>query len=226
MPRPTLPHDARGIEGENFVLQFLADKIVFVPRSGAEREHYTFHAGSKSGVFDLHETQMSSGCSAQHRTLFAMRREDIPPALELLRPLLSELLSLLRPLRLGWLKHRDIGIARGIDLISDLDIAAATRKRKGRLAIDPKLYEAHIFVPEFLEEIYDFPSGTFALFRRQSRIGIGFKATRADGDVCLSWVKLSDLMRFGHDWQKKVMSTLQTLAIPSERYPDFPFLRR
>jgi hypothetical protein len=137
---------------------------------------------------------MSKGCSAQHRTLFAMRREDIPPALELLRPLLSELLSLLRPLRLGWLKHRDIGIARGIDLISDLDIAAATRKRKGRLAIDPQLYEAHIFVPEFLEEIYDFPNGTFALFRRQRRIGVGFKATRADGDVCLSWVKLSDLM--------------------------------
>jgi hypothetical protein len=226
MLRPTLPHGARGIECENFALQFLSDKILFVPRSGAEGEHYTLHAGSNSGILDLHETQMSSGHSEQHRTLFAIRRANIPAALEAIRPLLSELLALLRPLRLGWLKHRGIGIARGIDLISDEDIAAAMRKRKGRLAIDPQLYEAHIFVPEFLEEIYDFPNGTFALFRRQRRIGIGFKATRADGDVCLSWVKLSDLMRFGHDWQEKVMSTLQTLAIRSERYPDFPFLRR
>lgn len=118
---------------------------------------------------------MSSGRSEHHRTLFAIRRSDISPALEVLRPPLSELLSLLRPLRLAWLKHRDIGIARGINLISDIDIAAATRRRKGCLAIDPQLYEAHIFVPEFLEEIYDFPNGTFALFRRQRRIGIGFK---------------------------------------------------
>ena len=33
---PFLPHGARGIEGDNFALQFLADKIVFVPRSGTE----------------------------------------------------------------------------------------------------------------------------------------------------------------------------------------------
>ena len=181
MPRSTLPHRARGIEGENFVLQFLADKIVFVPKSGTKGEHYTPHAGSKSGVLDVHETQMSSGRSSQHRTLFAMRREDIPAALESLRPLLSGLLALLRPLRLGWLKHRGIGIARGIDLISDIDIGAATRKHKGRLAIDPQLYKAHIFVPEFLEEIYDFPNGTFALFRCYRRVGIGFKATSPDG---------------------------------------------
>lgn len=225
MPRSTLPHRARGIESEHFVLQFLADKIVFVPKSGAKGEHYTLHAGSKSGVLDVHETQMSSGRSSQHRTLFAMRREDIPAALESLRPLLSALLALLRPLRLGWLKHRGIGIARGIDLISDLDIGPATRKHKGRLAIDPQLYKAHIFVPEFLEEIYDFPNGTFALFRRNRRVGIGFKATSPDGRVYLSWIKTRDLSRFGHDWQKKVMSTLQTLAIPSECYPGFPFLR-
>lgn len=134
MPRPSLPHRARGIEGDSFALQFLADKILFVPRSGAEGKHYTFHAGPDSGVLDLHETLMSSGRSEQHRTLFAMRRDDVPAVLDIMRPLLSELLALLHPLRLGWLKHRDIGIARGVDLISDEDIAAATRKRKGRLA--------------------------------------------------------------------------------------------
>jgi hypothetical protein len=100
-----------------------------------------------------------------------------------MRPLLSELLALLRPLQLAWLEDHDIGIARGIDLITDEDIAAATRKRKGRLAVDPELYQRNIFVPEFLEEIYDFPDGNFALFRRHRRIGIGFKGTVAGGDV-------------------------------------------
>jgi hypothetical protein len=201
MHRRILPHGARGIEGDNFALQFGADKIVFVPSSTTNGEHYTFHAGSASGVLDLHRTQMSSGRSEHHRTLFAMRRDDIPAALGAMTPLLSELLSLLRPLRLGWLKHRHIGIARGIDLISDEDIAAATRKRKGRLTIDPQLYQRNIFVPEFLEGVYDFPDGTFALFRRHRRIGIGFKATCPDGDVRLSWIKLSEhcrAWRIGH----------------------------
>lgn len=224
MKRPVLPHRARGIEIENFSLQFLADKILFVPRSATEGEHYTLYAEPASGVLDLHQTKMSSGRSEQHRSLFAMRRDDLPTALAEMMPLLSELLSLLRPLRLGWLKHHRIGIARGIDLISEEDIAAATRKRKGRLVIDPELYERNIVVPEFLENVYDFPDGVFALFRRQRRIGIGFKATRADGSVHLSWVKLSDLMHFGHNWQEKVVSTLTTFAIPPERYSDFPFL--
>lgn len=46
-------------------------------------------------------------------------------------------LGLLRPLRLGWLKHRNMGIAR-IEPVSDSDIAAVTRKRKKRVALDPR----------------------------------------------------------------------------------------
>jgi hypothetical protein len=84
----------------------------------------------------------------------------------------------------------------------------------------------HIFVPQFLEEVYDFPDGNFALFRRGRRIGIGFKTTLADGDVRLAWIKLTDLMRFGHNWQAKLISTLGSFAIPPERYADFPPLQR
>jgi hypothetical protein len=141
-------------------------------------------------------------------------------------PLLPELLALLRPLRLGWLKHRRIGIARGIDLIRDEDIAAATRKRKGRLAFVPQLYECNIFVPDFLEEVYDFPDGNFALFRRRRRIGIGLKMTVAGGEVRLSWIKLTDLMCFARRWEPKVMRALASLDIPPERYADFPALQR
>jgi len=226
MHRPTLPHGARGIEADNFAFQFGTDKVVFVPRSAENGEHYTFQAGSVSGVLDLHETQMVSGRSERHRTLFAMRRDDMAAALGAMMPLLSELLGLLRPLRLGWLKHRNIGIARGVDLISDEDIAAATRKRRGRLTIDAQLYVRNIFVPEFLEDIYDFPNGNFALLCRGRKIGIGFKTTLANGDVRLSWIKLTDLTRLGNRWQAKMLNALEGFAIPPEHYADFPHLQR
>jgi hypothetical protein len=222
----TLPHGARGIEGDSFAVHFCADKIVFVPKAAGSGRHYTIHAGPGSDVLDVHETEMRFGNRKRHHTLFAMRRDNIPTALAAVAPLLPELLGLLRPLRLGWLKHRKIGIARGIDLITDQDIAAVTHKRKRRLIIDPELYQRNIYVPQFLEEVYDFPDGNFALFRRGRRIGIAFKATCADCDVRLTWIKLTDLMRLGRYWQGKVISVLKGLAISPERYAEFPVLQR
>lgn len=226
MYRCTLPHGARGIEGDNFALHFCADKIILVPKAAGSGRHYTIHAGPGSDVLDVHETEMRSGDSERHHTLFAMRHDNIPTALTAVAPLLPDLFGLLRPLRLGWLKHRKIGIARGIDLITDQDIAAVTRKRKRHLFIDQELYQRNIYVPQFLEEVYDFPDGNFALFRRSCRIGVGFKGTRADGDIWLTWIKLTDLMRLGRCWEGKVISALKDLAIPPERYADFPVLQR
>ena len=77
---------------------------------------------------------------------------------------------------------------------------------------------------DFLEDIYDFPDGNFALFHRGRRVGIGFKKTDADGDVRLFWIKHRDLMRFGNDWQVKLANALARLAIPPERYAEYPFL--
>ncbi len=225
MDRYTLPHGAKGIEGEDFAVEVGADKLVFVPKSAGGGRHYTLHAGPDSGVIDLHETQPTPDGQEQHRTLFAMRRDDLPALLGDTAAILPELLGLLRPLRLGWLKHRNIGIARGIEPVSDADIAAVTRKRKRRLTLDRQLYERNVFVPEYLEEVYDFPDGNFALLHRGRPIGIGFKKTMPDGDVRLFWIKRRDLLRFGHDWQEKVIDALRRAAIPAERHSDLPFLR-
>jgi hypothetical protein len=230
--RYSLPHGARGIESESFAIEFRGDKIVFVSKLDGEGrraaqgkdKHYTFHAGLDSGVMDLHETESGPDGRSQRHTLFAIRRDDLPPILDELAPMLPELLGLLRPLRLGWLKHRNIGIARGVDPVSDEDIAAATRKHRGRLTLDPQLYEQHVFVPDYLDEVYDFPDGNFALFHRCRHIGIGFKKTYADGGVRLFWIKLRDLTRFGNTWQAKLARTLGTAAIPRDRYADYPFL--
>jgi hypothetical protein len=228
----SLPYGAVGFEGEEFAVEFRGDKIVFVSKApgGGRQEveekekHYTFQAGSDSGVIDLHETQTGRDGRKQHQTLFALRHDDLPAMFGDLATMVPELLGLLRPLRLGWLKHRNIGIARGIDPVNDEDIAAVTRKRRRRLKLDWQLYEQNVSVPEFLDEVYDFPDGNFALFHRSRKIGIGFKQTDGEGVVRLFWIKRRDLMRFSSAWQAKVAGTLRSLAIPPERYPEYPFL--
>jgi hypothetical protein len=225
MDRNILPHGAKGIEAEDFAVEAGADKLVFVPKSAVKGSHYTLHAGPDSGVIDLHETKVLPGGGEQHRTLFAIRHDDLPALLfGEGAAILSELLDLLHPLRLGWLKHRNIGIARGVEPVSDADIAAVTRKHKRRLTLDAGLYRQNVFVPEYLEDVYDFPDGNFSLFHRGRNIGIGFKTTDADGSVRLFWIKRRDLMHFGSAWQAKVMDALRRIAIPPERYPDYPFL--
>jgi hypothetical protein len=128
-------------------------------------------------------------------------------------------------LRLGWLQRNNIGIVRGVNPVSDDDIAAVTRKRKRRLALDAELYEQNIFVPEYLEDVYDFPDGNFALIHRDRQIGIGFKQTYGKDDVRLFWIKLGDLNRLGNLWKERAASAFAAAAIPRERYADYPFLR-
>lgn len=91
------------------------------------------------------------------------------------------------------MNHRDIGVARGIEPVSDADIAAVTTKRKKKLSVDPQGYQHNICIPEFLEEIYDFPDGNFTLSHRTRSIGIGsrqpmrkvtFASSGSSGETC------------------------------------------
>ena len=81
-------------------------------------------------MIDLHETTYDANGRERHRTVAALKSDDLSTALREIAPMLPELFRLMRPLRLGWLKHRNIGIARGVHPVSDGDIAAVTRKRK------------------------------------------------------------------------------------------------
>lgn len=115
---------------------------------------------------------------------------------------------MLRPLRVGWLKHNHIGIAWGVNPVSDEEIRAVTKKRKQRLVVDQELMEAHVVVPEYLDAVWDFPDGNFGLFHRGRQIGIGFKKTDGTGHVRLYWLKLRDLMRLSRTWEPRVMEAL------------------
>lgn len=228
----SLPHGAKGIETEDFAMALGADKLVFILKSRAvgqpaRREteiHYTLQGGARSGVLDLHETRTAPDGQKSHQTLFALRTGDLPHLLQQLAPMVIDLLGLVRPLRLGWMARSGIGVARGVDPISDLDLAAVTRKRKRRLNPDPFLYEQNIFVPKYLDQVYEFPDGQFTLFDERRKIGFGFKATDETGHIRLFWIKRRDILRFGNTWQRKIIDALRAAAIPPEQYTNYPFL--
>ena len=88
-----------------------------------------------------------------------------------------------------------------------------------------KRYEQNIYVPEYLEEVFDFPDGNCSLYHRGCKIGIGFKKTAGKSAVHLFWIKLRDLARFGSAWQAKIAAL--SLASPFRRTNtwSYPFLR-
>lgn len=91
-----LPDGAKGIQSEGFAVAFGGDKIVFTlkprPRDGSDWEatekHYTVHAGQNSGVVDIHETYSFPDGHKEHRTLFALRVDDLPTVLQQLSSML------------------------------------------------------------------------------------------------------------------------------------------
>lgn len=219
-----LPKGAKGIEVDDFVIEMGRDKIVLLSKFAGD--HYTLHAGNKSGILDLHRTWRDTNGVEQHQTLFAIRRDDLFSLLATWTSWPIELLRLLRPLRIGWLYRHGIGIVHGLDPTSDDEVAAITRKRRKRLVVDEDQWHATLTIPEYLDEVRDFPDGAFSLFSGDRKIGIGFKKTDSQGEIQLFWLKLRDLTRLAANWQQQFIGALQRYAIPPERYGEYPALQR
>src|SRR5438045_5472875 len=111
-----LPDGAKGIEGDGFAVEDRADKIVFVPKAEGSATHYTLHVGPNSGVIDLHETGRGDG--ETHHTLFAARKDDLFGLLQEMARSFPKSQDCCVRWILGWLKHRNIGIARGIEPVA------------------------------------------------------------------------------------------------------------
>src|SRR5580692_2788304 len=76
--------------------------------------HVTFNFGGKSGIIDVHKT--SETVLGDRQTLYAIRSEDLPLLLTEIAAQfpLERFLSLVRPLRVGWLHHHHIGFITGM----------------------------------------------------------------------------------------------------------------
>jgi hypothetical protein len=225
-PNPpfSLPHGASGIEFGDFVIEFRSDKVVALSKSRAE--HYTVHSGHVSGVLDIHRTWQDPDGTEHHQTVFAMRHTDLLAFLTELSPMTSGMFRLFRRLRPGWLHRQGICVVRGLDPMTEDEIAAVTRRRPGRkrIVVDEERLSANVRVPEYLDEIWDFPDGAFSLFDGARRIGIGMKATDRAGFARLFWFKPKDVSRFFRACEDRFIATALKYAIPREEYKNYGVL--
>jgi len=224
-PSTVLPKGAKGIQINDYVVEFRFDKAMVIKRT--TDEHFTLHAGDKSGVLDIHRTWRDSEGCEHHESIFAMRREDIPSVLSCLNSFPSDLMELVRPLRLGWLRRRQIGIQWNVLPIEDSQILAVTRPgRKKRLVFDLREFESQVYVPEYLEEIWDMPDGIFTLSKRGRILGVGMKVSEAGRYAQLRWIQTRDLSRLVASLEERVIKIASQCAISPDEYHMYPFLRR
>ncbi len=219
-----LPHNARGTDLGDFVILFCADKIIVTRKT--DGDHCTLHSGYKSGVIDLHRTWKDNQGCEQHTTIFAMRRDSILALLRELNSLPQSLGRLLRPLRLGWLGRRGIGIAWGALPTGEEHINRVSRLgSKRRLVFDREKLLCGIYAPEYLDEVCWQPDGQFTLWSNGRMIGIAFKSTDLHGNARLAWMKLRDLQRFqGQAWCL-IREAAMRYAIPESEYHNYTFLQ-
>jgi len=217
-----IPHGAVGFDLVDTAIEFRGDKMIFVSKTCAD--HYTVQLDTPSGVLDIHRTWKDESGREQHRTVFAMHRADVPKLIRELTPVTMGLLSL-RRLRLGWLARNDIAVVRGLEMTSVEEIAKVTRKaRRKRLVLDEANLRAQLQIPEYLEEVWDFPDGAFSLLQRGHRIGIGIKLTDQFGEARLYWMKFRGLMGRSRVAWDQIFKAAMRYAIPPEKYGAYGFL--
>lgn len=205
----------------SLIVKFLrSGKILVVPEGAGF--HFTLHPGSVSGSVDVHRTneQVSKDDDAKYETLLTVPREDILQKLRQLGPNhIQELLTLLRPIRMGWIGRRRLGVV-GFPTESEMSKVSAFRLTSE--PVDRNLLTCWMRTPEFLDEIPALPNDAFLLFdsRRLSSplFGLLFKLRLPGGDVQLRWIKCRDLMR----WAAKMRAQFRAV-LGTESFPDLPF---
>lgn len=218
-----MPHNAKGFDLGDLVIMFCPDKALVTRKTAGD--HFTLHFGYRSGVIDVHRTCKDG----QHKTIFAMRRDNIPALLGDLASLLPALGRLLRPLRLGWLVRQRIGIAWGVFPTAEEHISRVTRlgskRQKRRLVLDQEKFLSEIFAPEYYDEVWSQPDGEFSLWKDGQAIGMAFKSTGPYGNARLAWIKLRDLNRLSGQAWPLIREAALRYAIPESDYHNYPFLQ-
>jgi len=218
-----LPHGARGIDLEGLSAVFCSEKVIAF--KAGDGEHYTLHTGWKSGIIDVHRTWKGPEGTENHQTIFAMRRDAIPAVCRDLASIEAEFIGLFRRLRLGWLKHRGICVVRGCLPTTSDEICKVTKKRRGRLVFIEEEVRDQLYVPEYLDEIFEFPDGAFGLFKSGKNIGIGLKVTYQLREPQFYWIKMKDLSRFSGMWSRKILQVFMRHKIPPDQYSEHDVLR-
>lgn len=193
-PRSDLPFAAKGIEFEDFYIQFQKNKIVFGSRNPIESHyHFTLIFG-RSGVVDLHRKNRDGS----YETLAMININDIPQLLEHVNSQIEFWMpNLIRKVRIGWLYHHQILIVSG-EYPAEADFTTLLKVgRKRRLVLDKDALLKQLREIEWYDDLLDFPDGCFGMYtmkrRAMKRIGTLMKFTDAAGRSRFYWIKFRDL---------------------------------
>jgi hypothetical protein len=190
---------------KGLIVKFLTNgKVLAVPEGSGV--HFTLHPGHRSGVIDFHKTneRLPSSDPSRHETLAAIPKEEIMRCLTRFGPNhVWDLLRLLRPIRIGWIARRRLGMVAfptepQLNSVSEIRIRASP----------PACFERRndsMPIREFLEDIFEMPDTCFLLFDCKrpppTMYGVLFKVIGPRGETVLYWIRLRDLRRWSNKMQ-------------------------
>lgn len=187
---------------KSLIVKFLSSgKVLVIPEGSGF--HYTLHPGHQSGIVDFHRTNegLPGNDTSRHETLAAI------PQLEIVRNLgavgkkpIVDLLRLLRPIRIGWIARRRLGIV-AFPTETELSNVSGIRVKNEDPSEFVEPLKNWMRIPEFIDEILQMPNSAFLLFdcRKDTSplYGVLFKVVGSEGVSSLYWIRLRDLQRWG-----------------------------
>ena len=188
-------------------VRFLPDGKIVVKFGQEQHIHYTLHPGATSGTLDLHKTDERLATTDPHRyeTLLLIPKSAIEDELRhMSTSIVTEMLSLWRPLRLGWMIRRGLVVGPRLPGEDDLQELRGFSVKAGPASCGKPL-ASWIRPLEFYEEILERPNTGYALFdaRKESRqpYGVALAYRRTEGDIRLMWAKVRDIRRWSKKWE-------------------------
>jgi hypothetical protein len=189
-------------------------KIVF-KREGDEC-HYTVNFSDDLGLLDLHRTWETRrlGDPARHEQLFRIALADLATILnEVSVDLPQRILGLLKPIRIGWMARRRLGIMVMKQDSSANDVDAI--KLRNADTTDEELHR-WLDIPEYLDDIRNTPHVGALIHdcRRDPPVPFGllFTIPVADGVVLLRWVKLKAVRCFMREQEHRLRDAFERVV--------------
>lgn len=178
--------------------------------------HFTLHPGHKSGVIDLHRTKQSLPANdpSRYDTIFSIPKTEILRVLYDLGPrMLTELLSLLHPIRVGWMARRHLGVV-GFPSESLTEHVSRIRIGPGPQDSADSLTN-RLVVPKFLDEVFEHPNTGFMLIDHRRRpplqFGLLFPYLGENERVKLRWIKMEDLQRWAARMERLLVEAFEQI---------------
>lgn len=217
-----LHFDDPALKANGLTIKFLRTGKVLFKLEG-EDSHVTLHPGHHSGIMDLHRTNelAPKGHPSKHVTLGTLSKVEFFERMWLIGPhLMSELIGLMRPIRLGWMIRHSIGIGPALPPDSALRQVTGIHVGKGTAEIGEPL-KGWIEPPMFYEDILQHPGRAYSLFDCKKRpatpYGLLVTYRGPHGYVQMIWIRRRDLFRWVARWEPHILDLFRPLLEAAAR---------